>query len=80
MLEIKVDIEAEKTRLSKEVARVEGEAAKARAKLSNTSFVERAPAAVVAQEKERLTSFDATLEKLRGQLSKLEGRPAQRSS
>jgi valyl-tRNA synthetase len=74
MLEIKVDVDAEKARLSKEVARVEGETAKARAKLGNASFVARAPAAVVAQEKERLAGFEATLDKLRAQLTKLEGK------
>jgi len=79
MLEIKVDVDAEKARLQKEIARLEGEAAKARTKLSNASFVERAPAAVVAQEKERLAAFEVTLDKLRSQLATLEGRPAVQS-
>jgi valyl-tRNA synthetase len=75
MLEIKVDLDAEKARLRKEIARVEAEAAKAHAKLSNASFVERAPAVVVAQEKDRLAGFAATLEKLRVQLAKFETMP-----
>jgi len=50
---------------------LQGEINKAHAKLGNASFVERAPAAVVAQEKDRLLSFTATLEKLEGQLSRL---------
>ena len=71
MLKIEVDKEAEQARLAKEIDRLEGEIAKAQAKLGNESFVARAPAAVVAQEKERLENFGATLEKLKGQLAKL---------
>ncbi len=71
MLRIEIDKEAEQARLSREIARLEGEIAKANAKLGNESFVARAPAAVVAQEKERLVNFGATLEKMRVQLAKL---------
>ncbi len=71
MLKIEVDKEAEQARLAKEITRIEGEITKAQAKLGNESFVARAPAAVVAQEKERMENFGATLEKLKAQLAKL---------
>jgi valyl-tRNA synthetase len=71
MLQVEVDIAAERGRLQKEVARLEGEIAKARGKLAQPSFVERAPAAIVAQERERLAGFGDTLAKVREQLAQL---------
>ena len=71
MLKIEIDVDAEKERLGKEIARLDGEIAKANGKLTNESFVARAPAAVVEQEKARVAEFSASLEKLKTQLQKL---------
>jgi valyl-tRNA synthetase len=71
MLKVEIDVAAERERLSKEIARIDGEIAKVNGKLGNESFVARAPAAVVAQENERLVNFSATIAKLREQLAKL---------
>jgi valyl-tRNA synthetase len=70
-LHVQVDVEAESARLAKEMARLEGEIAKASVKLGNASFVERAPAAVVSQEKQRLEDFQRTLDRLRDQAHRL---------
>ncbi len=71
MLKVEIDVAAEKERVSKELARVEGEIAKAEKKLATPSFVERAPAAVVNQERERLASFHDLRGKLAAQLARL---------
>jgi valyl-tRNA synthetase len=66
-----IDLGAEKARLDKEIKRVEGEIAKCNAKLGTPTFVANAPAAVVAQEKQRLADFSTTLAGLREQAARL---------
>jgi len=70
-LYMEVDVAAEKVRLGKEAKRIEGEIARAHGKLSNEAFVAKAPPAVIAQERQRVSDFEATLGKLRDQLARL---------
>ncbi|WP_428002176.1 valine--tRNA ligase [Acidovorax sp.] len=70
-LHMEIDVEAEKARISKEIARLEGELAKANAKLGNEAFVAKAPPAVIDEAKKRIADFTATLGRLRDQLTRL---------
>jgi valyl-tRNA synthetase len=71
MLKVEIDPVAERERLKKEIEKLEKQIAIAQGKLSNEGFVARAPAEVVAQEKQRVADFSATLEQLKPQLAKL---------
>ena len=68
---MEVDVDAEKLRLGKELARLEGEIIKGEGKLGNEAFVARAPAAVIEQERKRMADFVATVAKVKEQLARL---------
>ena len=68
---VEIDVAAEKARLGKEAARLQGEIAKANGKLSYAAFCAKAPAAVLEQEKKRVADFSATLERIQEQLARL---------
>ena len=72
MLDVPIDAAKERERLAKEIERLRAEIARAKKKLENPSFVERAPAEVVAQERERIERFSATLAQLEPQLARIE--------
>jgi valyl-tRNA synthetase len=71
MLKVEIDVDAERARLTKEIAKDDAEIAKLEAKLSNPAFADKAPAHVVALDRERLAKFKAHAESLRAQLRKL---------
>ena len=66
------DVEAERSRLSRQMAELEKETARLEAHLSDERFRTRAPAAVVRQEEERLASARSRLDGLRARLRELE--------
>ena len=66
-----IDLDAERARLTKEIARIQAEIKKCEGKLGNANFVDHAPAAVVEQERTRLSDWNAQIDALRGQAEKL---------
>jgi valyl-tRNA synthetase len=71
-LEGLIDLEAEKTRVEKEVGRLQAAIEATERKLANKSFIERAPADIVEREREKLSSFKATVQKLKANLAHLQ--------
>ena len=67
-----VDTEKERARLSAEVTRLENEIRRAEAKLGNEAFVAKAPAAVVAIEREKLEKYKENLAGVTAALAKLQ--------
>ena len=66
-----VDIEKEKARLAAEIDRIKGEIARAEGKLANENFVNKAPAKLVEDEREKVKKYRDMLEKCESQLKDL---------
>jgi valyl-tRNA synthetase len=67
-----VNVEQELGRLSKLLQREQADLARSKGKLGNERFVNNAPEAVVAQERERLAGHTAAIENLERQISQLQ--------
>ena len=65
LLIIGADKTAERERLDKEIAKIEDELRTVEGKLKNKSFVDRAPAAVVEEHRQRQKDFSAQRSKLK---------------
>ena len=66
-----IDKEAELQRLAKEIARMQSDAERARTKLANPSFVDKAPPAVVQKERDKIAEQEAALAKMLEQEDKI---------
>ncbi|MHA7872283.1 MAG: valine--tRNA ligase, partial [Hyphococcus sp.] len=66
-----IDIDAEKARLEKEVAKATKEIAGIDKKLANKNFVDRAPKEVVEEQHRRKADYEAQLEKLNAAMVRL---------
>ena len=66
-----IDFDKERARLNGEMTKIQGEIARAESKLANESFTAKAPAAVVAAERDKLAKAQATAVALAAALAKL---------
>jgi valyl-tRNA synthetase len=66
-----IDFAAEKTRLEKEIARIDGEIGRIDKKLANESFVARAPEEVVEAEREKRAAYAADGKRLAAALKRV---------
>lgn len=70
-LEGLIDLDAERERLAKEIAKVKLEIQKVEEKLGNPSFVQKVPPAVLDEHKKRLVDWTGKLEQLQSALQRL---------
>ncbi len=66
-----IDVDAEKARLTKDISKVEGEIKKISGKLGNQGFLDKAPEAVIEENKARLADEEARRDKLQSALARL---------
>jgi valyl-tRNA synthetase len=66
-----IDKDAELTRLNREIEKLDKEMGRLAGKLNNKNFVDRAPEAVVAKEKEKLGVAQESLQQLKAQAEKI---------
>ncbi|MBR0137617.1 MAG: class I tRNA ligase family protein, partial [Erysipelotrichaceae bacterium] len=66
-----IDFEAEKEKLQKEIARLQGEIKRSEGMLSNQNFISKAPEAKIAQEREKYESYKQQYENTVAQLKEL---------
>jgi valyl-tRNA synthetase len=67
-----IDKNAEIARLAREIAKLDSDLARLGGKLSNESFVAKAPAAVVAKEREKMDAQQQALDTLKEQLQRIQ--------
>ena len=66
-----IDRKAEAKRLAREREKAQENLERARSKLDNPNFLERAPEKIVRQERQRISEFEAAVKKLDAQLEKI---------
>jgi valyl-tRNA synthetase len=68
-----IDVEAEKVRLTKELAKNQAEIAKVEQKLNNPAFTQKVPPAVLAEHKQRLADWQAKRAQLQSAFEAVQG-------
>ena len=66
-----IDVDVERARLSKEIARLEGQLAGVESKLTNPNFAGKAPEDIIQKEKDKKENFKETIAKLQASLNEL---------